>query len=270
MANLTGNPSGPFATVIRQLETTDPAHPNTWNPNYQQLITNDAFLKNLIDTILKAVGGHTHSGVDGDGPKIPIASLAEDVATQAELNAHIGSRGSAHAVATSTQDGFMSAADKAKFDNATSMVAANTIIQRDSAGRAKVAAPSAADDIARKDTVDAVQTNLNAHAADINNPHNVTAAQIGAPILGVNNQSVNLLKALNQRIDTRTTELTFTNGDLTKVTEKDGMTVVKTTDLVYSSGRLTQVVESVGGKTITQTLNYDVNGNLQSVTRSVV
>jgi YD repeat-containing protein len=244
MANLTGNPSGPFATTLRQLETTDPAHPNTWNPNYQQLITNDAFLKNLIDTILQAVGGHTHSGVNGDGPKIPITSLAEDVATQAELNAHIGSRGSAHAVATSTQDGFMSAADKAKSDNATSAAVANTLMQRDSAGRAKVAAPVAADDIARKDTVDA--------------------------LLGVNNQSVNLLKALNQKVDTRTTELTFTNGDLTQVTEKDGTTVVKTTDLVYSSGRLTQVVESVGGKTITQTLNYDASGNLQSVTRSVV
>lgn len=37
---------------------------------------------------------------------------------------------------------------------ATSAATANTIIMRDSAGRAKVAAPSASDDIARKDTVD--------------------------------------------------------------------------------------------------------------------
>lgn len=49
---------------------------------------------------------------------------------------------------------------------ATSAATANKIIIRDVAGRAKVAAPSAADDIARKDTVDAVQTNLSAHLAD--------------------------------------------------------------------------------------------------------
>ena len=39
--------------------------------------------------------------------------------------------------------------------SATSSATANRIIIRDSAGRAKVAAPSASDDIARKDTVDA-------------------------------------------------------------------------------------------------------------------
>ncbi len=43
---------------------------------------------------------------------------------------------------------------------------ANRIILRDANGRAQVAAPSAAADIARKDTVDTVQTNLNTHAAD--------------------------------------------------------------------------------------------------------
>ncbi|MCR4436151.1 MAG: phage tail protein [Clostridiales bacterium] len=48
---------------------------------------------------------------------------------------------------------------------ATSAATANAIMMRDASGRAKVAAPSASDDIARKDTVDAVQTNLNTHAA---------------------------------------------------------------------------------------------------------
>jgi len=49
---------------------------------------------------------------------------------------------------------------------ATSAATPNSVVQRDSAGRAKVAAPAAADDIARKDTVDAVQTNLTNHIAD--------------------------------------------------------------------------------------------------------
>ena len=58
---------------------------------------------------------------------------------------------------------------------ATSAATANTIILRDAAGRAKVAAPSASDDIARKDTVDAVQTNLTTHA-NLTNPHGATVA----------------------------------------------------------------------------------------------
>lgn len=48
----------------------------------------------------------------------------------------------------------------------TSEAVAGKIVQRDSAGRAKVAAPAAADDIARKAEVDAVQSDLNAHKAD--------------------------------------------------------------------------------------------------------
>lgn len=43
---------------------------------------------------------------------------------------------------------------------------AGKIMQRDSAGRAKVAAPSASDDVARKAEVDVVQANLDAHEAD--------------------------------------------------------------------------------------------------------
>ena len=48
---------------------------------------------------------------------------------------------------------------------ATSSATANRIIIRDSAGRAKVAAPSASDDIARKDTVDAHANATTVHGA---------------------------------------------------------------------------------------------------------
>ena len=48
---------------------------------------------------------------------------------------------------------------------AVSTATANKIIIRDVNGRAKVAAPSASDDIARKDTIDAVQTNLTTHTS---------------------------------------------------------------------------------------------------------
>jgi hypothetical protein len=66
-----------------------------------------------------------------------------------ELDAH-----DAHIAATSGVHG------------ATSAATASRIVTRDAAGRAKVAVPSAADDIARKDTVDAVGTALIGHATD--------------------------------------------------------------------------------------------------------
>lgn len=50
--------------------------------------------------------------------------------------------------------------------SATAAATANRIMMRDANGRAKVAAPSAVDDIARKDTVDAVGTNLTNHKVD--------------------------------------------------------------------------------------------------------
>ena len=91
------------------------------------------------------------------------------------------------------------------------------------------------------------------------------------PDLGANNQSINLFKALNQQIDTRSLELVYDeNGNLTTVYEKDGETTVKTTTLGYdSNGNLSTVTEQVGGRTITTTLSYDTNGNLIGITRQV-
>jgi hypothetical protein len=47
MTDLTGTPT--YQEFVRQLETTDPTHPDTWNPNYQTLINNDAYLKQEIE-----------------------------------------------------------------------------------------------------------------------------------------------------------------------------------------------------------------------------
>jgi hypothetical protein len=49
--------------------------------------------------------------------------------------------------------------------SATAAATADRLVLRDGAGRAQVVAPSVAADIARKDTVDGVQTNLNTHTA---------------------------------------------------------------------------------------------------------
>ena len=59
-----------------------------------------------------------------------------------------------HATVTQSTAGFMSATDKAKLDNATDADSASRLVMRDSYGRAKVANPSASNDIANKNYVD--------------------------------------------------------------------------------------------------------------------
>ena len=87
--------------------------------------------------------------VEGAAPGISATRLNNNENKTAELD----SAQAAHLANTTTMHG------------ATSAATASKLIIRDAAGRAKVVTPSAADDIARKDTVDAVQTNLTAHVA---------------------------------------------------------------------------------------------------------
>ncbi|QJC53049.1 hypothetical protein HGI30_16695 [Paenibacillus albicereus] len=67
---------------------------------------------------------------------------------------------------TGSSSGLMSPVDKSKLDGTASAATPSTIMQRDANGRAKIAAPAAADDIARKDTVDAAVAPLTADLAD--------------------------------------------------------------------------------------------------------
>nr|MCL5290620.1 hypothetical protein [Bacillota bacterium] len=90
------------------------------------------------------------------GGTIPDGQIPAAIARDSELAAHLAN--------TTTMHG------------ATSAATANKLIIRDTSGRAKVAAPSASDDIARKDTVDAVQTNLNTHTSDTTTAHGATSA----------------------------------------------------------------------------------------------
>ena len=59
-----------------------------------------------------------------------------------------------NAAATTSANGFMSAADKAKLDGATNLATASKLMIRDANGRAKVANPSDTYDIANKSYVD--------------------------------------------------------------------------------------------------------------------
>lgn len=84
----------------------------------------------------------------------------------------------------------------------TSAATANAIMQRDAAGRAKVAAPSAVDDIARKDTVDA-------HANLTNNPHATTYAQVGAAPTSHTHTPAQITTDANNRFVTDTEKATW-------------------------------------------------------------
>ena len=73
-------------------------------------------------------------------------------------------------------------ADRTLGINAVAAPTASAVVLRDSAGRAQVAAPSAAADIARKDTVDAVSTSLTTHAA-LTTAHGSTSAATASAII---------------------------------------------------------------------------------------
>lgn len=73
------------------------------------------------------------------------------------------------------------------------------------------------------------------------------------------------------RVDTRRQELTYTSGNLTRVDELAGTTLVRRIDLTYdANGNLTRTVEAAGGRTITTDLTYDATtGNLTGTARTV-
>ncbi|MDF2934959.1 MAG: hypothetical protein K0Q90_332 [Paenibacillaceae bacterium] len=153
----------------------------------------------LLDGKFGASSGHGHTGVAGDGPKIGSGGLAAGAATDmvignrtvSDTTAPTGDSGTPTTLfgwlanmikaitggATwRTLPGMTIAAIKTVLDAATNAGTVSTLMKRDASGRAQVAAPSAAADIARKDTVDAVQSSLNTHTALGGTVHGATAA----------------------------------------------------------------------------------------------
>lgn len=117
---------------IKIIEGSDVVNKEVWNNNYATIDANAASQAELDEVNRKA------SDIENN------------------LNAHIGSGGAAHPIAVANgAAGFMSGEDKGKLDAATSAITANTLVQRDSAGRFKAAAPASSDDVARKQETDA-------------------------------------------------------------------------------------------------------------------
>jgi hypothetical protein len=102
--------------------------------------------------------------------KVAAPSADEDIARKDTVDA-VGSSLSSHIGATA-----------AGVHGSASAATVNTLIHRDAAGRAKITAPAAADDIARKDTVDAVGTLLSNHEG-LSSAHNATSAETASRIM---------------------------------------------------------------------------------------
>jgi len=105
--------------------------------------------------------------------------------------AHQTAGGTVHADANQATAGFMSVVDKVKLDNATHAVVGTYLMQRDAGGRAKVSPPIAADDLARKDTVDTHDANIGAHGSTstptadrIMRRDGAARAKVGVPAAG--------------------------------------------------------------------------------------
>lgn len=177
--------------------------------------------------------------------KVAAPSVADDIARKDTVDA-------VQANLTNHQN-----ATAAGTHGSTSAATANTLMHRDAAGRAKVAAPSAADDIARKDTVDAVKSTANTFTQ-----RQTFAAGIQD---GDSNSDVSLIKAIQHQVHTRSTALMYTADSLTAVEERDGASVLRTTTLTYSGGRIDTVTESAGGVSVARRFVYDADGRLVSV-----
>ena len=154
--------------------------------------------------------------------------------------------------------------------SATAAATPNRLMLRDAAGRAQVVAPSAAADIARKDTVDAVQTNLTAHAgattdihgvgvstvesvagaqakvnahADLtNNPHATTAAQVGLGNVANVKQAPLVLTINEQTGANYTLVLTDGNGVLVDMNSATAQTLTVPTNASVAFGIGTQLL----------------------------
>ncbi len=126
-----------WTTLVNKVENGEQIDQDLLNAAAQALANRTLWLKNLIE-------GHADN--ESNPHKVTTSQIGAETPTgaQAKVNTH---------------------ENKTSTHGATSSATASRIILRDSAGRAKVAAPAASDDIARKDTVDSHASATSAHGA---------------------------------------------------------------------------------------------------------
>lgn len=231
---------------LKKPEGTDVVDINDFNDN-----------ADILDGKFASSVGHKHTGAAGDGPKIESTGLANGAAT----DSIIGSRTISDAAAPSGDSGVLTTLlgwlanmikaitgksnwrtapattleaanthhNATNAHSATSAATANRMMMRDANSRAKVAAPAAADDIARKDTVDA-------HANRTDNPHGVTKAQVSLGSVenyGIASQVEAEAGALNNKYMTpqRTAQAIASFAPVKSVAGKTGIVTLVGTDI---------------------------------------
>ena len=124
-------------------------------------------LKTAIDeAVLGQIPDNTLTTAKYQNGSITAAKCAADVATQAELDSLAGTGRTTETVKANADNIESHSNNTTTIHGATSEATASKLMIRDAAGRAKVVAPSAEDDIALKSNVTAVQGNIDAHLAD--------------------------------------------------------------------------------------------------------
>lgn len=122
----------------------------------------------------------------------------------------------------------------------TSAATVSTIMQRDSAGRAKVATPLAIDDIARKDTVDTVQTNLNTHTTATTAIHGATSAATVSALM--QRDSAGRAQVVDPTAAQDIATLNYVQLTKQQMTDKDAVRATTTVNITLSG---TQTIDGV-------------------------
>lgn len=209
---------------------------------------NTGTLRQILSWIVGRIRAITGAANWFDAPATTLAAAKAHADAAAPHSGHETPAGAqakvdAHANATSVH-------------GATSAATANRMIIRDASGRAKVTAPSAADDIARKDTVDGLKGAVNTW----------TQRQTFATGIqdGDNNADVSYLYALGLQLDTRGWHATAwdAKGRPTTVEIRSGTAVIATATITYNAkGLPTQLMAVVatpdGNRTITWSQSFE-------------
>lgn len=135
------------------------------NPSAAGDIANKAY----VDSIQTNLTTHANLGTAHGSTSAATASaiMQRDSGGRAKVAAPVASDDIARKQEVDTvQTSLNNHTNSGQAHGSTSAATASAIMQRDTAGRAKVAAPLASDDIARKLEVDTVQTNLTTHIND--------------------------------------------------------------------------------------------------------
>ncbi len=185
---------------------------------------------NTTDAHLKAHDGTSEKNIPFSGTATPSSISVGAGSVGTSKNSANEDHAHPAALATTISDGLMSGTDKALLVAATDAATASTLMRRDASGRAKVADPSAAQDIATKNYVDtrrldqfaAPTTSVSMNNQRITNLLDPTSAQDAATKNYVDASVQGLKPKSSTRVGTVGANITLAGG---AVNVLDGVTL---------------------------------------------